>query len=219
MSEYDEIAGRLSALRTAAVPATDDEIAGDVRRGARAAGRRRAVRLATGSVTVAAVGAVAFVAVANQTGTTAPPSAAQTHQTTTTSKAAGLTLVDYTGAQQPGFRVGEVPEGFVLQGVSPSVLAITRPGDATSIDDFQDKLVVMLQSQDATFRKTDHPVQVHGGTGYLRDEPGVATTLEYMDGGHDVVVQAWDTLGLTDEQLVEFADGISVTDAAQAGVG
>ena len=135
------------------------------------------------------------------------------------SKAAPIKLVDYTGAQQPGFSVDEVPEGFVLQGVSPSVLAVTRPGDATDINDFQDKLVVMLQSQDATFHKTDHPVQVHGGTGYLRDEPGTATTLEYMDGKHDVVVQAWDSLGLSDDQLVEFADGISVTDAAQAGVG
>ncbi|MCA1982136.1 hypothetical protein [Nocardioides nematodiphilus] len=219
MSEHHEIEGRLRTLRPAPGPTTDEQVAGDVRRGARAAGRRRAVRLATGSVTLAAVGAVAFVAVANQPDTTAPPSAAPTHRGATTAKAAGLKLVDYTGAQQPGFTVGQVPEGFVLQGVSPAVLAVTRPGDATDINDFQDKLVVMLQSQDATFHKTDHPVQVHGGTGYLRDEPGTATTLEYMDGKHDVVVQAWDSLGLTDDQLVEFADGISVTDAAQAGVG
>lgn len=213
---------RLRNLRVESTPADEETVAADVRRAHRALGRRRAVRYGTGGVTLLAVAALATVTVVGQGGHDASrprADAPASPSATAGTRGAGLRLVDYTGDQQPGFTVTKVPAGFVLQGATPSSLDVARADDHSDLNSFQDKLVVMLQSKDASFRRTGRPVQVHGATGYLHTEPGAATTLEYLDGPHDVVVQAWTSLGLTDAQIVEFAEGVTVTSAATAGVG
>jgi hypothetical protein len=210
---------RLRDLRVPAAPVSDEVVRSDVVRARRALHRRRLARAGSGGVAVAAVGVLAAVVVTGQSGgqtggqrpdVATPPSSSSSH----------LQLVDYTGAQQPGFTVAKVPAGFVLQGATPYALDVARADDHSGLNVFKGKLAVMLQSKDATFRRTDHPVRVHGTTGYLHTEKGVATTLEYRDDrGHDVVVQAWADLGLTDAQLVDFANGVTVSDSAQASVG
>ena len=225
-----DLESRLRSLRFESAPVTDIEVAGDLRRARRAVTHRRAIRVTTGAASVAAIGLVAGVIVANQpdhaardvsqpTQHSRPSTGTQASSGPRAGKAVPIRLVDYTGAQQPGFTVTKVPEGFVLQGATSYSLDVARADDHSSVDVFSDKVVVMLQSQSASFDRTGDPVQVHGTTGYVRDEPGVATSLEYMDGDHDVVVQAWDSLGLSRDQLVEFANGVTVTSAAQAGVG
>lgn len=212
-----DLENRLRALRAGAAPVDDDTVRADLRRARRALGRRRLARVGSAGVAVAAVGVLAAVIVAGQPGGQKP--AATAERTPGSTHTAGLQLVDYTGAQQPGFTVAKVPAGFVLQGATAYSLDVAKADDHSSLNSFGGKVVVMLQSQDAKFRRTDRPVAVHGTTGYLHTEQGTATTLEYLDGGHDVVIQAWAGLGLTDEQLVEFADGVTVSPSAQAGVG
>ncbi|HVX55262.1 hypothetical protein [Nocardioides sp.] len=206
---------RLRDLRVPAPPVSDEVVRADVARARRALHRRRLTRVGSGGVAVAAVGVLAAVVVAGQSG----GQSGERPDVATPPASGHLRLVDYTGAQQPGFTVAKVPAGFVLQGATPYSLDVARADDHSSLDVFSGKLTVMLQSKDATLRHTDHPVTVHGTTGYLHTEKGVATTLEYLDGGHDVIVQAWADLGLTDAQLVEFANGVTVSDSAQASVG
>lgn len=201
------------------VPTVDEvTVRADVGRARRALTRRRRVRAASGGVAVAAVGIVGAFIVTGQPESPRPDVSAS-HAPSQTG-ASRLQLVDYTGAQQPGFTVTKVPAGFVLQGSTPYALDVARADDHSSLDVFEDKLVVMLQSKDVSFQRTDEPVTVHGTTGYVRTTAdGGATVLEYLDGDHDVVIQAWADLGLTDAQLVEFADGVTVTSSAQAAVG
>jgi hypothetical protein len=129
-----------------------------------------------------------------------------------------IRLVAFHGAQLPGFTVAEVPEGYVLQGATAYSLDIAQPSDNTSLDSFTGKLVVMLQSHDVKMDTNGTPVTVNGHQGYLREGPP-ATTLEYTDGTHDIVVQSWQNIALTDDQLVQFASGVTVTAEAKAGYG
>ena len=186
---------------------TDATVQGDLQR-ARAALRRRR-RATTAGVAIGAAlataGALTFAA--------HPGSSGHSHAPTK------IRLVAYSGEQLPGFTVSEVPEGYVLQGATPNSLDIAEPADDSSVDAFVGKLVVMLQSSSVKHPDTSGtPVTVNGHPGYLR--PGSpATVLEYTDGTHDIVIQQWQNIGLTDDQLVEFASGVTVTAAARAGVG
>jgi hypothetical protein len=207
----NDLIDRLSALSLETAAPSDATVAADVRRGRRARLRHRAVRGATGGVLALALGGTAL---ALHTGDGAAPEASQR------TSDSGIHLVDYTGPQQPGFTVQTVPEGYVVQGVRPNVLDITKPGDTSSLNSFVGKIAIMLQSNDATFRKVGTQVSVNGRAGYIHDEPGVATSLEFHDAaGHDVIVQAWDDLGLTDDQLVQLAEGVTVSSAAVASDG
>lgn len=206
---------RLRELRVPTVPASDEVVHADVVRARRALQRRRLARRGSGGVAVAAAAVLAAVVVSGQSGGTGSRPDIADHAPSS----AGVRLVDYTGVQRPGFTVAKVPAGFVLQGATPYALDIARADDHSGLNVFKGKLVVMLQSKDVTFRHTGHPVSVHGTTGYLRTEKGGATALEYLDGSHDVVVQAWANLGLTDAQLVEFANGVTVSHNARATVG
>ena len=60
-----------------------------------------------------------------------------------------------------------VPEGFVLQGANAYSLDIARPDDHTSLGDFRHKLVVMLQSVDATSTPPGKAVEVNGRPGTI----------------------------------------------------
>jgi hypothetical protein len=187
-------------------PPSDDTVRGDLVRG-RAALRRRRVR--RGITGLGASAAVAVVAVAASSGQQSPG----------TTSNSGLDLVAYHGAQLPGFTVGKVPEGFVLQGSNPFSLDIARPDDHSSLDDYEGKLVVMLQSKDQTETRAGKAVEVDGRPGTISKFDPAAAQLFYSDGTHDIVIQAWSGLGLTDAELVEFASSVTVTAEAQAGVG
>jgi hypothetical protein len=185
---------------------TDETVRGDLTRGRAALRRRRFRRGLTG---LTATAAVAVVAVAALSG----PQAADTGSDS------GLDLIAYDGAQLPGFTVGKVPEGFVLQGANSFSRDIARPDDDTSLDAYEGKLVVMLQSKDATGTPAGKAVEVDGRPGTISKVDPAAVQLFYSDGSHDIVIQSWSDLGLTDEELVEFASSVTVTSAAEAGVG
>lgn len=251
---------RLAALHASADLPDDAAVAADLRRGRRALGRRRAVRMISTGALALAVGGVAIAAV------TSPNGSEVRH---------GLQLVDYHGDQVGGFTVAKVPEGFVLQGSHASVLDVSRPGDHSDLDDFRDKIVVTVESTrpadkapargpsirirrdgdtlvvscpDGTTKRlrvpessqktadvqgacgapaqqaprTDqapetvgHPIDVDGSVGRITTNSEGAKTFRYVDGDFRVVIQAWPSLGLSDAQLAEFADGVTVNAEAQ----
>jgi hypothetical protein len=203
-----ELTDQLADL--ADLPAADPSeatVQADVRRG-RAALRRRHVREATVGVAVTAV----LVTAGLLTYAARPGSSGGTNSKTQ------IRLVAYTGKQLPGFTVAQVPEGYVLQGATAYSLDVAQPGDHSSVDAFVGKLVVTLQSRSVKMDTSGTPVTVNGQPGYLRDG-SPATVLEYTDGTHDIVVQMWQDIALTDDQLVQFASGVTVASSAQAGVG
>ena len=186
-------------------PAPDDIVRRDLLRGRAALRRRRFRRGVTG---LGATAAIAVAAVAVTAGQPSPGPAST-----------GLDLVAYTGTQLPGFTVGKVPEGFVLQGSNSYSLDVARPDDRTSLDDYRGKLVVILQSKDQGSIPEGKAVEVNGRPGTISKFDPAAAQLYYSDGNHEIVIQAATELGLTDEELVEFADSVTVTAEAQAGVG
>jgi hypothetical protein len=187
-------------------PVSDDVVRRDMARGRAALRRRRFRRGLTG---LSATAVLAVVAVATVTG----------QQGADTSQGGGLDLIAYDGAQLPGFTVGKVPEGFVLQGANEYSLEIARPDDTSSLDDFSGKLVVMLQSVDATETPAGKAVEVDGRPGTISKVDPAGAQLFYSDGEHQIVVQSATELGLSDAELVEFAQSVTVTTHAQAGRG
>ena len=208
-----DLTDRLSKLNLES-ETTDATVKRDVMRG-RGAARRRTVRVGIASLGVAAVAAVGVTVAINADQPVAPPVAQPAGDE---GQSGDLQLVAYTGAQEPGFIITKVPEGFVLEGAGPFNLNIARPDNLTGLGDFVDKVVVMLESSSVTGAPEGTPVKVGDLDGWLRDSDE-ATVLTYIDGANRVVVQVWDSLGLTDDQIVELAEGVTVTDEAQAGVG
>ena len=124
--------------------------------------------------------------------------------------------------QQPaGYRVAEMPAGWVVQGGNAYALTIA-PQNATNADPdvFIGKIVVMLQSADATVPPTQGavvPVSSRPGRLTVQDHTQM---LVYQDAfGHWVVIQVPTSLGWDDAQLARFAAGVQVLHNAQPGHG
>ena len=205
MNHLVEELGRLGAGADQSTP--DDVVRRDLLRGRAALTRRRVRRTVTGLGATAATAVLALAIAGGQSSPDPHPAAR------------GLDLVAYTGTQLPGFTVEKVPEGFVLQGANAYSLDIALPGNHTSLNDYRGKLVVMLQSKDATGTPTGKQVEINGRPGTISTFDPAAKQLYYSDGAHQIVVQSPTGLGLSDAELVEFASGVTVTAEAVAGVG
>jgi hypothetical protein len=132
-----------------------------------------------------------------------------------------VALVAFAGAQPPGYRVSEMPKGWVVQGSTPYALTIAPAGDRDkNPDSFLGKLVVMLQSADATSPPTgETPEPVNGRPGFYQVQDDTQMLTFQAAGGHWVVIQAPTLLGWSSAELVQFASGVQVLTAAQAGRG
>jgi hypothetical protein len=223
---------RLAALHDGPPAAVDDAaIASDLRRGRDARvtrGRRRAGAAGAAALGVVAVSSLSYALASG--GSSRAPQAVVPHtvvprtvvrhtpgNATSTSKSTpAFQLMDYRGRQLPGYTVKQVPRGYVLQGISGSVLDIAASGDHSPLDSFDGKLVVMLN--DFTGPTTGTPVSVSGHPGRISDQDGVLA-LTYSDGTHNVDVQSWSNIHLSRDQLVQFAEGVTVLPSAQVGHG
>ena len=197
---------------------TDSQASADVLRGRSALRQRRLRWTSAGAMTCVAAACVAGAVIGTRGGAAPARHTGQAATQHRTEHSIKIRLVSYSGDQEPGFTVATVPAGYVLQGAKQDVLDIAPASDHSSLDAFTGKLVVMLQSVDVQPDDSGTPVTINGHQGYLRHDD-VATVLEYSDGTHDVIVQAWNNIALTDEQLVQFAEGVTVTAAVQAGRG
>ena len=199
-------------------PTTAGLVDADLARGRQALARRRLRRggLRTALVALAAVGTVALL----QPHTAAPriPSASQSTDPART--ISGISLVAYTGTQPDGYTVDSVPNGWEIQGVNNYALVIAPKGAADqSLDSFDNKLVVMLISKDASVPTSGPVVAVGSHTGRISHiEP--TTQLFFSDGaGHTLDVQVPPTLRWTDQQIGQFGAAVHANATAVAGVG
>lgn len=199
-------------------PAQGAEPAGDLARGRGLLRRRRLMGLAglaggAAVVTAVAVPLSAATGTGHGSGHGTRPGAA--HQVKP-----GIALVAYRGSQPAGYQVSEVPNGWVIQGGNAYALVLAPQGDKdTDISSFVGKLVVMLQSRDATGPGPGTSQPVAGQPGRFQVQ-GDTEILTYQDQkGAWVVIQAPTSLGWNAGRLAQFAAGVQVLHNAQQGRG
>ncbi len=186
--------------------------------------RRRRLIGAGGVAAAAAVGALVPVILGQVGGGPAVGTSRPSHTAVATTPVAkghrSIALVAFTGDQIPGYQVAEVPSGWVVQGGNPFALVIAPKGDSdTSIDSFVGKLVVMLQSRDASAPTSGQSDPVNGHPGFL-DVQGDTQILTFQRAdGRWVVIQAPTLLGWDAAKLAQFASGVQVLSNAQQSRG
>ena len=150
------------------------------------------------------------------------PSHAQPGRTAAPAKQSRqIKLVAWVGTQPPGYQVAWMPKGWVVQGSTPFALVMAPPNAPNKNPDvYSDKLVVMLQSRDATAPPADwanQPVNGREGKFDVQDDTQILTFKNAT--GQWVVIQAPVSLGWDSAELAKFAGGVQVLAAAQQGRG
>jgi hypothetical protein len=132
-----------------------------------------------------------------------------------------IKLVAWVGTQPPGYQVAWMPKGWVVQGSTPFALVMAPPNDKDkSPDSYSGKLVVMLQSRDATAPPSDWANQPVNGREGKFDVQADTQILTFKNAsGQWVVIQAPVSLGWDRAELAKFAGGVQVLAAAQQGRG
>jgi hypothetical protein len=132
-----------------------------------------------------------------------------------------IKLVAWVGTQPPGYQVAWMPRGWVVQGSTPFALVMAPPTDKDkSPDSYVGKLVVMLQSRDATAPPADWADQPVNGRPGKFDVQGDTQILTFKNAsGQWVVIQAPVSLGWDSVELAKFGGGVQVLAAAQQGRG
>ena len=143
------------------------------------------------------------------------------HAVAPTQQSRQIKLVAWVGTQPPGYQVAWMPKGWVVQGSTPFALVMAPPDDKDkSPDSYLGKLVVMLQSRDATAPPADWANQPVNGRPGKFDVQGDTQILTFKNAsGQWVVIQAPVSLGWDSTELAKFAGGVQVLAAAQQGRG
>ena len=198
----------------------------DVLRGRRALRRHRA-RLLAPPLVLATLGATAISLgqppdgpPPSQHAVVRSPMPVQSPPSTAPATMPAVRLVAYTGDQPSGYRVAYVPDGWEIQGADPFAMTIAPVGFADQQPaSFVGKLIVMLQSRDATGTPAGTPVAVGSGTGYLHHTEGIVV-LTYQDSAkHWIQLQVPPSLRWTDEEITTFGAGVEITGDAEPGRG
>ena len=227
MQDMIDLLGSLREQNTVQ-PASPETVAADVARARRTQARRRTV----GTAVVAAVAAVTVGAVATAGG--ARTAAVASAPSTSHQQALSVQLDAYTGAQPAGFIVSTVPSGWTVRTSNPFAFVVEppnssyRPATPDGVN-FENAISVLLlgDSNGPSFDVTSVTVNGHPGKLGLTSDR-TAEWLVYSDGsGPQVLVQVplkipladGQTVHLTNAQILQFASGITVTGAAQAGKG
>ncbi|MEV5721415.1 hypothetical protein AB0L41_46800 [Amycolatopsis mediterranei] len=198
-------------------PAGADTVAADVARGHAALIRRRRRRIVgSGVVAVAAAAAVAVGTVGLGHG----GQTVEAGQGTAKQQTASVQLAAYTGAQPAGFTVATIPAGWHVASSTSYAFVVTPPG--ADYRNYTSGIAVMLQGQSRL--PSDSPVTnvtINGKAGVQGLTRGKkAQWLIFSDAaGHQVLVQVPSHLGLSNDQIVRFAQGITVTGQAQTAGG
>lgn len=228
MNEIEQVLDR--AARSVEATPSSEVVDADVRRGQSALVRRRhrrAIWSSAGStLAAAAIVATAIVVGGSDSSGDAPAARPNTSSLPDTHPEAepGVRLVAYTGEQPDGFIVDQVPDGWHIQDPEHPQFSLTIApnGDTPHPDAFDGKLIVFLLSSSVPQQIPDYsdPVTVNGQPGAVtHDDASDTLTYAYPDGRY-VQVQAWrEALHWSNEQLVQFAEGVEVTSDAEAGVG
>lgn len=191
------------------VPAGTIVVEEDLARG------RRLLRKRTRNRMMAAAAAVAIVTVA-----AAMPIALAGHGAPGARATTGIKLVDYTGAQPPGYTVKTIPDHWVIQGSTPFALTIASANDPNKDPDvFIGKLVISQESFDTSDPGGLTRTEVQGHTAYYGVQDSIASLVIEQTPGRWLVVQAPSALGWTEQQEAQFGAGVTILPTAQESKG
>lgn len=211
-------------------PTTPAAADADLARGRRALRRRRTAQTLGGSAFAAAAVVAAFAFTTSVIPGGAGPTPTDRGTVTATTQ-----LVAYQGKQPKGFTLDKVPDGWFVQADNDSniVLAPRSIQGKPVVDvskqplhdpqSFVGKITVMLESRD----QNGPPP---GGTAVkVGDRNGVLAKTDDNDTGRTLwieqpsgvylLIQFWEDIGLSHEQMVDFGTGVHVTKGAKQGVG
>jgi F0F1-type ATP synthase membrane subunit c/vacuolar-type H+-ATPase subunit K len=225
MPDVEDVLRNLSHIEDAG-PAGREVVADDVARGHHAVTRRRRQRFAfAGAFVAVAAAAVVGIGqgmapVTSSDGVTAAPR--------TGTQASRLELVAYTGDQPVGFKVNTVPDGWKVVSSDQSSFVVAPPGVKASPAgagepvSVADKISVSLQGlskfpAESPVRKVD----INGKKGELGHPLETMDKLSDTwwlffpgDTGSNVQVQVPASVELSTDQIIAFAEGITVTEEA-----
>lgn len=224
-----DVQDMLAALPHAVTPgpAEADVVAADVARGRQAMKRKRRRRFAGLGAATVAVAAVAVAVVQPAHLGRSAPGVSAGGNSSVPAHTTKVRLVAYTGAQPAAFTVSTVPAGWQVVASDDYSFVVAPPGAPVGQpNSFVGRIVVMLQGM-SEFSSDTHVTQVtiNGREGQLglTADGNTATGAKWLifpDGaGHKVLVQVPISLGLTDDQIVSFAQGVTVTRLAKASAG
>jgi hypothetical protein len=136
-------------------------------------------------------------------------------------------LVAYTGAQPQGYLVKAIPAGWVIQGSNNYNLVIAPAGDPDkSPDSFLGKLLVTQEEFDAAGAASTGWVAMTAGGRAAYYNDGASDAMARTAGlvirqasGQWLLVQAPTFLGWSQQQLAQFALGVTITATATPGKG
>ncbi len=243
---------QLDQIAATAPAPTPGQYDADLTRGRSALRRRRTFQAVGGSAF--AVAAVAAAMSFTLTGTASTPgttAAGPAGISTSASTAAGVKLVAFEGEQPKGFTIDKVPAGFFIQSDEEGYLLLApdkakdqpdvNPSTNPLVDprSFEGKIVIMLQSKDASVPTEGKKVEVEGKNGILftnpladypkgqrpswapapEDEKNTKTLWLQQQDGPWLNVQFDGQIGLTEAQMLEIGGGVEVHEGAEQGVG
>ena len=222
-------------------PATVAQADADLARGRKALRRRRAAQTIAGSAFGVAALVAAFTVATS--GTNAPPAADRP------AVVSAAKLVAYKGVQPKGFTVDKVPDGWFIQSDENYSLVLApdkakKPGPDVNPStqplfdkhSYVDKITIMLESKDqngpsregkAVKAGDKEGVLLKSLRGVTPDGPaptaaggdtGWELWLKQPSGVH-LIVQYWQGLGLSEDQMVELGAGVHVHADAEQTVG
>lgn len=204
---------------------TDSVVDADLMRARRALRRRRASRLSAGSglVAAAAVGALVLVGPGGSASPTGPVTSAAPQGSAT-----DVDLVAYTGVQPVGYTLDRVPAGWEVRHDDVGLLTLAPSGAVLAADSedepqLEGTIAVMTQSDTGvpTGVQLDD-VEVGGEPAVIAHMQGsgdTRTLFEKQPSGVYLVIQVWDGLGWTNDQIADFASSVHITKDATQSVG
>lgn len=219
-SRMQNLGGPIDAPSSAAVEA-------DLVRGRQAVRRRRFAQVATGSAfSVMAVATAVALTVSGPGGTSAPV-AAPPPAAVSQAAPGGVKLVAFAQEQPENFTIDVVPEGFFIQDQSEYGLMLAptsaqNPGpDASTTGDsihnpsyFGGKIGVYVQVH-GYIPDDGKGVKVGTKDAWLRGSAGETRQVVVLERPKvDIVIQFDGDFGLTEQQMIEIAAGVHVSDAA-----
>lgn len=129
-----------------------------------------------------------------------------------------MQLVSYTGIQPAGYHLSKIPAGFTVETSDEHNLILAPAGAAASVLDddgmvtLTGKIVISKQGS-FTYTINKREVTINGKAALIAQSDGedAATEVQFVSDGHIVNIQIWNTINLTDQQIIDFAQHITVT--------
>lgn len=210
---------QFDALAGPEVAPTTEDANSDLDRGRRALRRRRAVQKLAGSAfALVALAAGVVIANANAPATTTPSAGKNPGAIS----APATRLVAYTGSQPKGYTIDKVPDGWEIQADTTSALVLApKNAPDKNPQSFVGKIAIMLQSTDQKGVPEGKKAKVGDAAGVLVNgtgNDGVTLWVEQPNGVY-LLLQFWNGLGLSEQDMLGIGAGVHVHKDAEQGHG